>query len=544
MKAGVRALLTAALILSGVVDFVIYRNSFLFSRAQEISGPEKKVEMLRKANKSFPWNDRAYYELGKAYFELGMQRLNTGRDASVSIEEAIRNLERSIRINPASPFGHFYYAQALQFADLLAQTQSSSDGFSREFHNAAKLAGENREILYEAGKRLLAHWRDLEEEDREFALEILHTALQWKPVEKFPTLLNLWQLNVGEVDVLERIMPDDPRVYRMFGAFLGKKSMSLKDRHRILSRADYMEFEIGKSLLASGYRELDRSNFEKAEEFFRWCLGNRPKIRSFHKISGQYPLADSELHQLYKSANLGMARTILESGAGFDNAREYLSNYLEMENDEIPLREFESILTKNKIADTDLRLLLYQKQRRYQDIVDSAGVDPVDKGFSGKSLYIIGDAFRELGMHRDAALCFERSIENDSKDLRTLLAIRQFYRNTNKYDIIYRINGIIKNLITPTEMNFSDYVIKQDKLYDWGLAFEGQVIDMNLRFLRMSGDRAPLVTLEFNQEVVWDDHIEEGEISFSVKTVAGENILHITAVNCPVILKEITYSSR
>ncbi len=544
MKIGKRAVLVVALLLLGIVDFFVYRSKDLHFRAQEVPDLEQKVEMLQRAKKNFPWNDRVYYELGKAYLELGIQSLNKGRDTGFFVEKSVRNLKLSLRMNPASPFGHFHYAQALQWENLLKQSESLSDGSLREFQNAAKLAGENREILYEVGKRLLAHWHNLAEGDREFVLESLQTTMQWKPVDKFPALLNLWHLNVGEVDVLERVLPAEPDLFRMFGSFLGKNSLSLKDRHRLLSRADYLEFEIGKRLLAAGYRELDRLNFQEADKFFRWCLRSHWKIRSFYKLSGQYPLVGSELQQLSRSANLGMARTILESGAGFDNAREYLYDYLEMENDEISLREFESILTRDEIVDADLWLLLYHKQRRYREIADSADVDPVDNKFSGRSLYIIGDALSELGMYQDAALYFEKSIETDPKDLRTLLAIRQFYRNTNKNDILYRIDGIIKNLLTPTEMDFSDYVIQQDKLYDWELVFEGQVINLDLRFLRMSEDQSPLITLEFNQEVVWDDRIEEGGISFPVKTIAGENILHITAVNCPVILKTITYSSR
>ena len=60
----------------------------------------------------------------------------------------------------------------------------------------------------------------------------------------------------------------------------------------------------------------------------------------------------------------------------------------------------------------------------------------------------------------------------------------------------------------------------------------------------MDADQDPLVTIEFNREVVWDDYLEEESFSIPVKAVVGENILHISTTNYPVILKKISYIFR
>lgn len=271
MNSRTRAVLIFVLVIIGIADILVFRSSDLYLQAQGIADPETKIQMLQKANQIFPWNDRVYYELGKTHFGLGIQHLNEGRDANFHVTESVKNLERGIRINPASPFGHFYYAQSLLYENLL--TQSANDRIFEEFQNAARLAGENREILFEVGKKLLVRWKDLAEEERDFVRKILVTALQWKPEKKFPALLDLWHLNVGDVSVLESIMPEDPRIFRMFGNYLGERSLALKDRQRMLSRADHLEFEIQKSLLADGYRELGRSNWVEAKKYFRWCFG-------------------------------------------------------------------------------------------------------------------------------------------------------------------------------------------------------------------------------------------------------------------------------
>jgi len=529
-----------ALVAIGGVDFLVYRSSDLYWKAQEIADSEMKIRVLQKAGKIFPWNHLVYYELGKTHFELGMQGLREGQDAGFHVRESVKNLERGIRLNPASPFGHFYYAQSLQYENLL--TQSSRDRIFVEFFNAAKLAGENREILFDVGKRLLARWNVLKEEERTFVREILVTALQWKPVDKFPALLNLWHLNVGDVGVMESIMPEDPRIYRMFGNYLGEKSMCLEDRHRILSRADHLEFAIQKNLLTAGDRELNRSNWNEANKFFRWCLGNLPKIRFYHKLSGQYPLVDSEYQQLSKSANLGLARSILALGSGVEDAREYILAYLEIENDENSLNEFESTLAKYEISDTEICLLLYHKQGRYQEIVNVAG--QICQAFSAKSLFIIGNAHHRMEKQREAAAYFDRSLEMDAKNLQTLLQIREFYRNRYKQEETRKINDLIEKAVASNQKNFSDLVINKHKEYSWQFFFEGKDINMDLYFKRTYADQAPLITIEFNQEVVWDDFLEEERLSVPVKTVVGKNILRISAVNHSVVLKKMTCSFR
>lgn len=530
-----------ALVAIGVVDFLVYRSSDLYWKARGIADPEMKIRTLQKADKIFPWNDLVCYELGKAHFGLGMQGLNEGQDAGFHVRESVKNLERGIRINPASPFGHFYYAQSLQYENLL--TQSPSDRIFAEFYNAAKLAGENREILFDVGKRLLIHWKVLKEEERNFVREILVTALQWKPVDKYPALLNLWHLNVGDVGVMESIMPEDPRIYRMFGSYLGEKSMCLEDRHRILSRADHLEFAIQKNLLTAGDRELGRSNWNEANKFFRWCLGNLPKIRFFHKISGQYPLVDSEFQRVYACANLGLARSILESGGGVEDARKYLLAYLEIENDGNSLKDFESTLVRNKISDINILLLLYHKQGYYQEVVDTMG-KMQSQALSAKSLYIIGNASQKVGKQQDAAVYFDRSLGMDAKNLKTLLPIRQFYQNSNNKDEILQIDDMIDKAVASKQRNFSDLVINKQKEYSWQFSFDGKDINIDLYFKRTYADQMPLITIEFNREVVWDDFLEEERLSVPVKTVVGKNNLRISAVNHPVILKKISYNDR
>ena len=130
MNSKTKIVLIVALVAIGVLDFLVYRSSDLYMQARRIAEPEVKIRMLQKANKIFPWNELVYYELGKTHFGMGIQSLNEGRDALFHVTESVKNLEHGIRINPASPFGHFYYAQSLLYENLL--TQSENDRIFKE----------------------------------------------------------------------------------------------------------------------------------------------------------------------------------------------------------------------------------------------------------------------------------------------------------------------------------------------------------------------------------------------------------------------------
>ena len=132
----------------------------------------------------------------------------------------------------------------------------------------------------------------------------------------------------------------------------------------------------------------------------------------------------------------------------------------------------------------------------------------------------------------------------DAKILQILMPIREFYRNLNKRDKILEINGMIEKVVVSNEMVFNDFVVNKGKEYSWQLSFDREDINIDLYFLRTDTDQDPLVTIEFNREVVWDDYLEEESFSIPVKAVVGENILHISTTNYPVILKKISYIFR
>jgi tetratricopeptide (TPR) repeat protein len=245
-----KIILIFALIVVGVADVLIYWNSHLYYRSKMIEDSEEKIEILEKLNKFYPSNDLVFYELGKAYFDLGKRNIKDRAKSNTYLSNSIQNFSRSIRIYPASQFSHFNFAQSLYYMSFLSPSLDFNS--YDEYKKAAILAGHNSQIFYEVGRIFLSRWSELSDEDRDFTVKILRKLMGGKDREMLRSLMHVWEMNVKDYEVMEKILPEDPEIYRMYAKFLGEKSLSLKERQRILADAEFMEFERAKEEHNSG----------------------------------------------------------------------------------------------------------------------------------------------------------------------------------------------------------------------------------------------------------------------------------------------------
>lgn len=528
----------AALFAAGLVNIIVFWNSHLFYRAEDLTDLDKKIKVLQEANEIYPWNDRCHYELGKAYFASCIQNLSEGLEGGGLIQNSSESFGRSLRLNPASPFSHFYYAQSLLFENIL--TPSSDDRFYKEFKSAARLAGENREIMYQVGKKLLVCWNDLTDEDKDLVLNILKSALERKPVDKFPALLSIWEMNVKDVAAIERIIPENPEIYRRFGSFLGEKSFSLDDRQRILAQADFLQIESSKRLLDSGEREYESSRIGAAMRLFQYSLGGLLKIRFFHELSGKHPFSDAEFLHLFKSANLGLWKCFVESNGNLEESRKYLDRYLDVEKDIDALRDFEAYIRTHEIEDRSIQIQLYHRQGRYQEIVNLGDQWNPEES---RDLYILGDSHQKIGKLDEAVAFFERAIEADPRNLQALLKIRQLYRDLEEYEKVRTLDGEIEHVLTQNETIIVDRTITRDSKFSRSVIFEGEARHMDLFFRKNLGDKSTLVTMELNGRVIWDDYLAGEKISLEIKPELGRNTLRVLTVNYPFVLEKIVFET-
>ncbi len=590
-----RILLLIVIAMIGIINILIYWNSHLYYGAKNIEDNEKKIEVLERANRFYPSNDLVFYELGKAYFDLGIQNLYDKDQSRIYLRKSIQNLTRSLRINPASYFCHFNLAQSLLYMSYFSPAFDVN--YYDEYKKAALLTGHNNQIYYEVGKIFFSRWPELSEEDREFTLEVLGKIVGGKEREKLQTLMQIWAMNVKDYEVIEKILPQDATVYRMYAKFLGEKSLSCEERQRFLAEAELLEFEDARRMHYSGESEFRYYRLKEAFNHFMASLRTIEKINFYQNLAGKSLIDLEEFNRLKKSACLNLAKCLIEEGKELKKVVGYLHLYLGMEDEVAAVGKLESYLEDRGLIEEKLgasfedlgslsfQLLLYFKQNRYRDIMrvgrllkESFVVIPEAKkeGFI-KALLLIGDSYQKADYIYDAGEFYQKALEMDPDNLETLLRIRQNYERLNEEEKLLQLDERIEKLFPPREIVLKNSVINKGQRFSRILTFDGREIILNLDF-NGAGEESvpPLVSVFFNGRVVWEDYLkgvggneevgeeerekekkeeeeeeQEGErkdkkdndrvISLSLKSNVGKNTLVVVPVNKAVDLLKISY---
>jgi len=548
-----------ALVVVAVVDILIYWNQHLYYQAERIEKNEKKIEILERANKFYPLNDLVFYALGKAYFDLGIISLNEEAKSSVYLQESIKNFKRSVRINPASQFSHFNLGQSLLYMSFFSSALDVN--CYDEYKKAAILVDHNSQIFYDVGKIFLSRWSELSEENREFTLEILRKLLGGKDREEFRTIMQTWEMNIKDYDVMEKILPDDPQIYRMYAEFLGEKSLSVEERQRVLADAEFLEFERAKSEHDSGENAYLYFQMKEALNQFKSCLNILEKIKFYQNLTQKNHIDRTEFSELLKSAFLNLAKCRLEQGEEFKDVESYLQKYLALEDKVAAVSKLESFLSDRGLISEKLnasfddlerlffQLSLYFKQNRYRDIVrigrllqQSLVVVPEGKReVYVRVLQLVGDSYQKVDYIYDAGEFYQKALEVDPENLETLLRICQNYERLNADEKIQEIKERIDTLMSSAERVFENLTINKGRSFWHTLALDGRKITLDLHFKDSSERTTPLITVFFNGRVVWEDYLKDEVLSLPLESRVGKNSTQIVAVNRAVSLVKLEY---
>jgi tetratricopeptide (TPR) repeat protein len=545
---------------SGALNVLVYWNSHLYYQARKREDPAEKITILERANRFFPLNDLVFYELGKSYFDLGLRNLADPTSSRSFFQNAVHSLRRSVMINPVSPYSHFYLAQALLQLDLFPAASEKSDGLG-EFKTSVRLAGENRQILFEVGRLLLSRWPELTEEDRSFTVETLRKVMAQREPEHIEELLNIWELNARDYGIMDKILPADAETYRQYARFLGEKSLSLEERHRFLARAELLEFEGAKSELRKGDNELSRFQAQAALGDYRNALDLLRGIKYYQAFTTQTLIDDRELTETWKSTFLNLAKCRIETGGGLAEVEKDLRQYLNLENLTSNIGDLEEYLRERRILPErftgnldDLSRLAFEltlsfRETKYREIVSfgrglekSLVVVPQDKSkVYVRIMNIIGDSLQKIDFLYDAGDFYRRALEVDPANLETLLRIRLNYDRLSEEAKLREVNKEITSVLTPQEVSFKKSTLEKGKIFSSALILDGHNIALDIRFDAMPGPSPALVSVFFNGRVAWDGYLRDGVVSLALGTKIGENLLQILPVNRAVNLTKIAY---
>jgi hypothetical protein len=551
--------LICALLFVGLFDIFIYWNYHLYYRARKDEDLTKKVALLEKSNTYFPLNDLVFYELGKSYFDLGIGNLNDAAASESYLRKSVQNLEKSIMINPASPFSHFYLAQSLLNLELISSENDKP--FYDEFRKAALLAGEDSEIFNEVGRIFLSRWPELSDQDKNFTLEILRKILAKKDREEISLVLNTWELNARDYQIIEKTLPDDAQIYRQYAQFLGKKSLSLEERHKYLVRAEVLNFTTAKSIFQSGEMELSRFQVQEAFDHFKHALNLLREIRFYQALPAEKSIGNEEFSELMKSVFLNLAKCRIEKGESLKEFADYLKQYLNFEDQAANIAALESYLkdrgvippqfdkSPHELDRLAFELLLLYKQTKYREIINFGRelersfviVPEAEKKNYLRILQIVGDSLQKTGNLFDAEDFYQKAQQIDPTNLETLLRLRQAYSRLNDEKRLLEVNAEIEKVLTPKKVDFKSLQLRKGQVFKMPLILDGQNIVLDIYFKNNEEEINPLLSVFFNDRVVWDEYPQNGIVLIVLRTEAGKNVLQIASVNCSISLENLIY---
>ncbi|GAH23773.1 unnamed protein product, partial [marine sediment metagenome] len=133
-----------------------------------------------------------------------------------------------------------------------------------------------------------------------------------KEREKLQNLMQIWDLNVKDYAVMEKILPEDVTIYRFYARFLGEKSLSLEKRQEMLARAEFMEFERAKKEYHAGENDFLYFRLKEALTHFKSCVNALDRINFYQSLVHQTLIGSSEFIELRKSTVLNLAKCQIE----------------------------------------------------------------------------------------------------------------------------------------------------------------------------------------------------------------------------------------
>ncbi len=558
MKALKRFLFIGGLLLIAAVDIAIYWNFHLYRKTvrSEAINADKVVE-LERADRLFPFNELVRFELGQARFGLAMDELANAKVRDAALDAGLRDLEASLRLNPASARVQFQYAQALLYRSYFAPLDKTR--VYEEYKKAARLTGHQAPIYFEVGKILLSQWASLGEADRTFTLGLLETVLRQPEKTKLATVLQIWDLAVRDYGVMEKIFPANADACRQYGQFLGEKELSLAERQRVLAKAEGLDFDRAKREFELGDRAFQLFQFGDAFNRYQWCLGILKGIRFYQDLGGEKIIDPAEYRSLLKATYLVMAKSRLEEGRPFEDALPFLQSYVELE-DEIPaLGDLETFFKERGLVEDnlaagakDFRLfafhaLLAFKQSRYRDVIQ-VGVDmqrgvlvvpEASKQDYATILELVGDSYQKLDYIYESNDYYAKALAQEPDDLAVLLKLRKNRERLNEEAGIREADSKIARLLTPSEAVPSDRPVEKGKPFVKTLTLDGSDLTLEIAVSAPKTERVPLLEIAWNDRIVWEGFVRAQTIKLDVSSLLGMNNLTLIPVNIPVSIGRI-----
>ena len=382
---------------------------------------------------------------------------------------------------------------------------------------------------------------------------------KWR--EAFQTLLHIWEMNVKDYEVMEKVLPEDPGAYRWYARFLGEKSLSSEVRQQKLAQAEFLEFEKAKNMHSLGINKFKYYQIQEACNNFKSSLSLLKGISFYQNLINQELIDPIGFIELQKSVYLNLLKCRVDGEASLDEIEGFLQSYLSLEDKLVSVQELEAYLMDRGLIEKklegnfeDLKRLYIQilfalRQNRYREITRVGSllqksfivVPEGQKKDYMKILQLIGDSYLKTDYMYDAEKFYLKAREIEPSNLETLFKMRRIYERLNEVSKVQGMNWRIKTLLPARDILSKSVIINKGKRLSRRLVFDGRKIIFSLQFSRPQEGVTPLISVYFNERIVWEDYLRDNIVSIPLDTEVGENVLVIRPVNRGVGLLKIQY---
>jgi len=566
MAAIKKFLLIVILAAVAAVCVALYASVHLTFKAQALEmDPEARIRNLDQAGALYPLNDSSYQQAGMTYLDRAANNLADVAQAKTDLEKACEDFSRALRLNPGSPTGHFYYGKTLTLMRYLGLYVE--DNPFQELQKAAHLAGSHQQMDLDIGITLLSQWGALSAEEKGFTEALLQKSLLLEDVATFEEVLNLWDLNIRDYAVMDRILPPSPTLLRAYGRFLGEKSLSLAARRKALAQAEALEYDLAWKDYESGQNFTKYGRLADSADRFSSCLNRLKKIHFYSYLAGDPNVGVSieKKTTLQRTVSLELGKAKLEDNRNMANAEGPLRDYLALESNYDQVVNLESYLKEMRIVpetgveqsvknihDLAFQVLLMFDLHKYRQIV-SLGTqlqhslvvpDEQTKKDLSEIFQFVGDSYLKLDFVYESEAFYQKALELTPKSLDVLFRLKKYYERRNEAEKGREVDRLLNEVLT------AGNVLSQSRLLPKGTAYvQPLILNVNQKKVRLEfqfgtlpGNPQPLVSIFLNGRVYWEDYVAGKAVSLELDAVEGINELQMVAVNGPAALTKVNFT--
>jgi len=537
---------------AALLEILIYINVRCLSLARErVANDQKRLSILKTAQKSFPLNEGVFLELGRWWMDHAqVPRLSAG-EKTARMRRAMDYFIQALKLNPGSYQAHFYLAQVGQFLRFWEDIPFDPVD---ELKKAAALTTFDEEAYYQAGRSLFGLWGELSTEDRELTLKLLANVITPATPERLTEILPLWEYNGAVDEVIERLLPQDARMYRLLADYLARRGIKHKLRLVKLAQAEKMEFDRARRFYSRGIERTKIGQFRRGEQYFQEAQGLLRGIKFYQSLIGEQLIEEEEYLTLRKELSKNLALLKLSKGEELASVRFYLEEYLILEDNLSSLKKFIDLIhqrIKNQGIDETktedeflvffLETLVDYKKGAYREIIDKittrAGsiLDNLVRFPTevAEMWRIMAESYLKLDYLYDSLEYFERAREIKPEDLGILLGLKKAYERLNREDKWTEINLLITQIIQKKNEAFKPVILSPGKPRRFSVLADNPTTRLKFVFEFQNSIR-PLLAISVNGRVIKELFLTNQELEVAPGFQMGENLVEIISFNTEI----------